>query len=245
MAGGYGQANRPAMRGSGCVRLETVEDECRRSIDTVVHVECSLGLLRICLQSRHFDMRQTHESVWRNGEAFVFEMCGFPRQKANAYVLALANSSAALLTFEKPIRSGFPVDFVRIYLNMGDDESLDVFVTADSTVECGGDAKPANLSRFFCERCHASLQYPVSCQAAFLRVPGLAFLRLSGVVAGIFSTEAIVMFCSSSQCVRRRVRSSASAEYNSSPSAAVTRAHSSLILFSFRIRGPRTTSAML
>jgi hypothetical protein len=84
-------------------------------------------------------------------------MCGSPRQKANAYVFVVANRSAALLTFEKPVRSGFPVDFVRIDLNMGDDESLDVPLTADLAAECGGDAKPANLSRLFCERCHASL----------------------------------------------------------------------------------------
>jgi len=84
-------------------------------------------------------------------------MCGFPRQKTNAYVFVVANSSAAFLTFEKPVRSGFLVDFGRIYLNMRNDESLDVPLTTDSTAECGGDAKPANLSRFFCERCHASL----------------------------------------------------------------------------------------
>jgi hypothetical protein len=130
-------------------------------------VEYPKGLLRISLQSWHFDTRQAHKGVWRNGEAFVLEMCGFPRQKANAYVFVVANSSAALLTFEKPIRSGFPVDFVRIYLNMGDDESLDVPLTADSTAECGGDAKPANLSRFFCERYHASLHTPLAVRPPF------------------------------------------------------------------------------
>jgi hypothetical protein len=45
----------------------------------------------------------------------------------------------------------------KLHRASGNDESLDVPLTADSTAECGGDAKPANLSRFFCERCHASL----------------------------------------------------------------------------------------
>ena len=85
-------------------------------------------------------------------------MCGSSRQKANADVVFVFSKSAAVLTFEKPIRSGLPFELAHINPNMGDYESLNVFLAADLTRECGGDAKPVKgLSRFdCCGRCHAS-----------------------------------------------------------------------------------------
>ena len=147
-------------------------------------------------------------------------MFGCPRQKTKGEVHFVANISAASLTFEEPISSGFSVEIGDIYQDMGDNESLDVPLSADTASECGGDAKPVKgLSRFHCgDRCRAPT-IP-SCH-------GQPF-TLSGLLVD-FRTEAKAMFCSFSQCARRTVRSSPRMAYDSSPRAAITRPQSSLI----------------